>query len=86
MYRYLSGDASANPNKVSKETDERLKLALSSGDPSIVYDLCELNLGRHAKYDDFWDGVLEGDFPAASEERRHGNELFIPVGLYQRPD
>ena len=47
MYRYLSGDASANPNKVSKETDERLKLALTSGDPSIIYDLRELNLGRY---------------------------------------
>ena len=69
------------PNKVSKETNERLKLALTSGDPSIR----ELNLGRHAKYDDFWDGVhkvLErGDFPAASEERRHGSELFLPVAV-----
>ena len=84
MYRYLSGDASANPNKISKETDERLKLALTSGDPSMVYDLRELNLGSHAKYDDFWDGVhkvLERDFPAASEERRHGNELFLSVAV-----
>ena len=65
MYRYLSGDASANPNKVSKETDERLKLALTSGDPSIVYDLRGLNLGRHAKYDDFWDVIFQPPLKSA---------------------
>ena len=66
------------------QVDECLQHAILSGDPDLAFDLRELNEGKHGKYDEFWEGVsqvLERDFPPAAEERRHGDELFLPVAI-----
>ena len=50
----------------------------------MSYDLRELNQWQRSKYDDFWEGiyqVLERDFPAAFEERRDGESVFLPVAV-----
>ena len=57
---------------------------LLSGDSDLAFDLRELNQGNHTKYDEFWEGihqVLQRDFPPAAEERRHGNDLYLPVAI-----
>ena len=69
---------------INQHVDERLKLAIESGDPDLVYDLRELNLGHHSKYDEFWEGLqefLDRDFPPVVDERRHGEVEFLPVAV-----
>lgn len=56
VYRFLTGDESLPDNRVTKEVDARMMIALDSGDPELVVDLRQLNKGRPEKYmyNEFW--------------------------------
>ncbi|XP_070538845.1 uncharacterized protein [Ptychodera flava] len=84
MYKYLTNDQSALPNKVSKEVQERLHLLLSSQDPDIVHDLRLLNEGRAGVYDKFWDETekyLNEKSMKAVDDRRHGTVCHMSVAI-----
>ena len=84
MYSFLTGDVSKSASKTSQAVDERLKMALASGDPNLVVDLREHNSGRREKYTPFWDALhrlLELEYPAAADERRHGSQCYLPVAV-----
>ena len=44
-------------NKSTKVIDDRVKFALSSDNPDIVFDLRELGTGKAGKYDAFWEAL-----------------------------
>lgn len=55
-------------------------IALDSGNPELIVDLCQLNKGRPEKYKEFWSKL--GDYleeHVAAQERRHGNIGYIQV-------
>lgn len=87
MYRYLSGDNSQSEDRISKEVDQRVSIALQTGDEQLVTDLRENNLGRPQRFDAFWDGlgqVLETELPPAAQERRQTSDVFLPVAISVR--
>ena len=57
IYQELTGDSSAAPTAISKEMQARLRVALETDDPEIVYDLRHLNEGRRCEFDSFWDAT-----------------------------
>lgn len=80
VYRFLTGDESLPDNRVTKEVDARMMIALDSGDPELVVDLRQLNKGRPEKYNEFWSKL--GNYleeHVAAQERRHGNIGYMPV-------
>ena len=84
IYQHLTSGASAMPTKVSQDLQTRLRLALDSQDPDLVYDLRTLNEGRRAKYDDFWkaaDAFINRQALAAVEDRHHGLGCHMALAL-----
>ena len=59
IYRELTGDASSSRTYEEGQVDMRLKEALDSEDFDIIVDMRELNEGRTAKYDEFWEKCRE---------------------------
>ena len=53
VYRFLTGDESLPDNRVTKEVDARMMIALDSGDIELIFDLRQLNKGRPEKYNEF---------------------------------
>ena len=71
IYKELTGDNSCNENKKSKEYDERVKLILKHGDPTLSRDLRKNNAAK-SKYDQFWDIAQKTiDEMTAVNDRRH---------------
>ena len=85
IYRELTGDASSSRTYDEEQVDLRLKEALDSEDFDIVIDMRELNEGRTAKYDDFWDKCKEYiSESTAVPERRHGEICFMAKAISVR--
>ena len=87
MYSFLTGDKTVGRNKNSKAVDELVQIALQNDDTDVVYDLRELNQGAPTIYNEFWESleqVLNQDLPAASEERRKNNSLYLPLAISVR--
>ena len=64
-------------NQVTKEVGVRMMIALDSGDPELIVDLCQLRPGR---YNEFWSKL--GDYleeHVAAQERRHSNIGYMLV-------
>ena len=57
IYQDLTGDSAAVPSEVSKAVQSRLRLALDSGDPDLVYDLRHHNEGHRSQFDAFWEAA-----------------------------
>ncbi|EXX77117.1 hypothetical protein RirG_026770 [Rhizophagus irregularis DAOM 197198w] len=55
IYKTLTQDSTAANCENKAEIDARVVRALHLGDPNIVIDLRELNLGRPEKYNVFWE-------------------------------
>lgn len=55
IYKTLTQDSTAANCENEAEVDARVIRALQLGDPKIVIDLRELNLGRPEKYNVFWE-------------------------------
>lgn len=51
----MTGDVSASRTADKAEVDARVRLLLDCEDPSIMWDLRELNKGQPKKYTFFWD-------------------------------
>ena len=84
MYQFLTGDATAPNDSISKEVQTRLRHALDMQDPSLMYDLRHLNEGRPAIYDEFWEAVkvlINDSSLAAADDRRHSNECHMAVAM-----
>ena len=82
MYQFLTGDHSQSQDKLSKEIDMRVKLAVR-GDMEMALDLRENN-GAPSKYDAFWNAlqdILDKSFPSAANQRRHGDQLHMPIAI-----
>ena len=80
VYRFLTGDESLPDNRVTKEVDARMMIALDSGDPELIIDLRQLIKGRPEKYNEFWSKL--GDYleeHVAAQQRRHCNTGYMPV-------
>ena len=87
MCAFLTGDISLSTNKSTQLIDDRVAFALASEDPGVVFDLTELGTGKAGKYDAFLEAlskILERDFPPASQERRHGEQTYLPVAISVR--
>ncbi|XP_070571401.1 uncharacterized protein [Ptychodera flava] len=83
MYRRLTNDCTA----VSSDMDQRLQHMLDFQDPDIVVDLRELNCGRPAKYDVFWDQTdtyLSNVVETAVQERRHDSICYLATAMSVR--
>ena len=55
LYYDLTGDASTTSNSICKEMEERLRMMLTLGDPSIIVDLRINNGFKGKEFDTFWD-------------------------------
>ena len=87
MYEHLTGDSSALPSKILKDVRIRLKIALDSQDPDLLYDLHCLNQGRPAKYDLFWEAAkqfLESAALQAVDSKRHGRVCHLATAISAR--
>lgn len=87
MYEHLTGDASAAPSKISKDVRIRLKIALESQDPELLYDLRCMNQGKPAKYDQFWEAAqqfIESSALQAVDSRRHGQVCHLATAISAR--
>ncbi len=85
IYQELTGDASGSRTYDEELVDQRLKEALDSEDFDIIVDLRELNEGRTAKYDEFWDKCTEYlSESSAVPERRHGEVCFMAKAISVR--
>ena len=72
---------------MEKDVQARLKLALETGDPEIVYDLRHHNPGRRHEFDAFWDaakGYTEASAMQAVDSRRHGQVCNMATALSTR--
>ena len=87
MYQYLSDDASVLPSSMSQAVQARLKLALELQDPDLVFDLRELNEGRHVQYDRFYEAArayIERNALQAADDRRHGTTCHMALAMSVR--
>ena len=84
MYRYLTGDESANYNAADDAVQSRLlDVLLQSDDTELVYDLRQIN-GRpkDPRLNPFWDELGRFlDEKAAVQERRQNNFLFMTFAM-----
>jgi len=57
LYQDLTGDAASNPNLISQEMQERIKLMYETQDPNIIFDLRKNGGFKGTKFDDFWNEI-----------------------------
>ena len=84
IYKRLTGDASASRTSNEAAVDDRIRLVLDCVDPSVVYDLRQLNEGRPEQYMKFWEECeryLESVTELAVHERRHGEVTYLAAAL-----
>ena len=84
LYRKLTGDASSSHDAAEAVGDERLRLALDTEDPEIIYDLRHYNQGRPEKYQVFWEECkkyLNSSIDLAADERRHDTVTHLATAL-----
>jgi hypothetical protein len=84
MFIYLTNDNSAPSHIKDNEVRERLQLIIDGGEDAagVVADLRELNSGRAAKFDVFWDvlsEMLQERGIARVDDRRHGTTDHFSV-------
>ena len=85
IYRELTGNASSSCTYDEGQVDMRLKEALDSEDFDIIVDMRELNEGRTAKYDQFWEKCREFiSESTAVPDRRHGEVCFMAKAISVR--
>ena len=71
LYHRITGGFLASTNVQQEQVDERVRLALDCEDEEIIWDLCEKNEGKLAKYDIFWDHCqkyIDSKLEAAADE------------------
>ena len=69
---------------MSQAVQARLKLALELQDPDLVFDLRELNEGRHVQYDRFYEAArayMERNALQAADDRRHGTTCHMALAM-----
>ena len=47
----------SNPNLISQEMQERIKLIYETQDPNIIFDLRKNGGFKETKFDDFWNEI-----------------------------
>jgi hypothetical protein len=75
FYKELTGDESAASTTEQADVDKRIKQIIDMEDPNVLPDLRELNTGRSAKFNTFWEECakfLNEDVGNAVDDRRHG--------------
>ena len=74
FYKELTGDESAASTTEQADVDKRIKQIIDMEDPNVLPDLRELNTGRSAKFNTFWEECakfLNEDVGTAVDDRRH---------------
>ena len=85
VYRELTGDVSGSRTYDEGQVDRRLREAIDSKDFDIIIDMRELNEGRQAKFDVFWEKCREFiSESTAVPERRHGEICFMAKAISVR--
>ena len=80
MYRLLTEDSCAAVSARQADVDRRVLLAIDAEDDSLLWDLRQLNEGRPALYEQFWeecDKYLTEAAATAVDDRRHGDVVHI---------
>ena len=85
IYREPTNDASGSRTSEEGDIDERVKEALASEDLDVIIDLREMNEGRVAKFDIFWENCAEYISECTTvPERRHGEVCFMAKAISVR--
>ena len=84
LYYCITGDSLASTNVQQEQVDECVRLALDCKDEDIIWDLCEKNEEKLAKYDVFWDHCqkyIDSKLEAAADEWRHDTCVHFAVAI-----
>ena len=87
LYYCITGDSLASTNVQQEQVDECVRLALDCKDEDIIWDLCEKNEEKLAKYDVFWDHCqkyIDSKLEAAADEWRHDTCVHFAVAMSVR--